>query len=79
METSSEYDEEEEENEERPKKKRKTNRYNFIIDKAEIDDEVEHNEEWEEDAQEIGIAKDADELELTAYEIDRLVLMHAVH
>jgi transcription elongation factor SPT5 len=69
----SEYDESEEEEEDknRAKKKRKKNRFNFIVDEAEVDDEVEDDEEWEEDAQEIGIIKnEIDELGPTARQIE---------
>lgn len=38
---SSEYDEEEEEDDDRPRKKKKKDRFrDFIIDEAEVDDEV---------------------------------------
>lgn len=70
---SSEYDEEEEEeDDDRPRKKKKKDRFGgFIIDEAEVDDEVEDDEEWEEGAQEIGIVgNEVDELGPTAREIE---------
>ncbi|XP_075228601.1 transcription elongation factor subunit Spt5 [Lycorma delicatula] len=72
--TDDEYDEEEEEEDEGPrnKKKKKTDRYGgFIIDEAEVDDEVEDEDEWEEGAQEIGIVgTEMEELGPTAREIE---------
>lgn len=53
---SKEYDEEEDEEEEddRPRKKKKNDRFGgFIIDEAEVDDEVEDEDEWEDGAQEM--------------------------
>lgn len=45
--------------------------YGFIIDEAEVDDEVEDEDEWEEGAQEIGIVpNEVDEVGLTAREIE---------
>ncbi|KAJ8916623.1 hypothetical protein NQ315_000268 [Exocentrus adspersus] len=54
------------------KKRRKKDRYGgFIIDEAEVDDEVEDEDEWEEGAQEIGIvANEVDEFGPTAREIE---------
>ena len=68
-----EYDEEEdEEDDDRPRKKKKKDRYGgFIIEEAEVDDEIEDDEEWEEGAQEIGIvANEVDEIGPTAREIE---------
>ncbi|KAJ9580689.1 hypothetical protein L9F63_024134, partial [Diploptera punctata] len=69
-----EYDEEEDEEEDdRPRKKKKKDRYGggFIIDEAEVDDEVEDEDEWEEGAQEIGIiGNEFDEHGPTAREIE---------
>ncbi|KAL7306543.1 hypothetical protein TKK_0001235 [Trichogramma kaykai] len=68
-----EYDEEEEEDNEGPrKKKRKKGQvYDFIIQEAEVDDEPEDDEEWEDGAQEIGIVpNEIDELGPTAREIE---------
>ena len=69
-----EYDEEEEEEEDdRPRKKKKKDRFGggFIIDEAEVDDEVEDEDEWEEGAQEIGIiGNEFDEHGPTAREIE---------
>lgn len=68
-----EYDEEEDEDDDRPhKKKKKNDRFGgFIIDEAEVDDEVEDEDEWEDGAQEIGIvANEMEELGPTAREIE---------
>ncbi|XP_046987782.1 transcription elongation factor SPT5 [Schistocerca americana] len=68
-----EYDEEEDEEEDdRPRKKKKKDRFGgFIIDEAEVDDEVEDEDEWEEGAQEIGIVgNEFDEHGPTAREIE---------
>lgn len=69
-----EYDEEEdEEDDDRPRKKkrRKGQVHDFIIEEAEVDDEPEDDEEWEEGAQEIGIVgNEVDEIGLTAREIE---------
>lgn len=68
-----EYDEEEDEEDDRPhKKKKKNDRFGgFIIDEAEVDDEVEDEDEWEDGAQEIGIvANEMEELGPTAREIE---------
>lgn len=73
LEGSSEYDEEEEEeDDDRPRRKRRKDKYrDFIIDEAEVDDEVEDDDEWEEGAQEIGIVgNEVDELGPTAREIE---------
>lgn len=71
---SEEYDEEEEEDEDddRPRKKKKKDRFGgFIIDEAEVDDEVDEDDEWEEGAQEMGIVgNEVDELGPTAREIE---------
>lgn len=48
----------------------KNDGYGFIIDEAEVDDEVEDEDEWEEGA-EIGIVpNEVDEIGLTAREIE---------
>jgi len=70
-----EYDEEEdEEDEDRPNRgrRKKNDRFGgFIIDEAEVDDEIEDEDEWEEGAQEIGIVgNEVDELGPTAREIE---------
>lgn len=68
-----EYDSEEDESDSgRAKKKKKKDRYGgFIIDEAEVDDEVEDEDEWEEGAQEIGIVpNEVDEFGPTAREIE---------
>lgn len=45
--------------------------FGFIIDEAEVDDEVEDEDEWEEGAQEIGIVpNEVDEFGPTAREIE---------
>lgn len=72
---SDDYDEEEDEDEEegrQHKKKKKNDRFGgFIIDEAEVDDEVEDEDEWEEGAQEIGIVgNEIDEIGPTAREIE---------
>lgn len=41
----------------------------FIIDEAEVDDEVDEDEEWE-DGAEIGIVNEVDEIGPTAREIE---------
>ncbi|XP_045760597.1 transcription elongation factor SPT5 [Maniola jurtina] len=68
---SEEYDEDEEE-ERRRKKRKKDSRYGgFIIDEAEVDDEVDEDDEWEEGAQEMGIVgNEVDEIGPTAREIE---------
>ena len=65
-------DEEDEEEDDRPRKKKKNDRFGgFIIDEAEVDDEVEDEEDWEDGAQEIGIVgNEVDELGPTAREIE---------
>jgi len=66
------YDKKEKQEEERhtAKKRRKTNRYGgFIIDEAQVDDEVEDNEEWEEGAEEI--EENENQYSLTARDIER--------
>ncbi|KAJ8965744.1 hypothetical protein NQ314_003922 [Rhamnusium bicolor] len=69
---SDEYDSEEDSDDDRPKKHKKKDRYGgFIIDEAEVDDEVEDEDEWEEGAQEIGIVpNEVDEFGPTAREIE---------
>ncbi|KAG8038436.1 hypothetical protein G9C98_006132 [Cotesia typhae] len=66
---SEEYEDEEDD---RPRKKKKKDRFcGFIDDEAEVDDDVEDDEEWEEGAQEIGIVgNEVDELGPTAREIE---------
>ena len=64
-------EDEDEEDDDRPRKKRKKDRFNFLDDEAEVDDDVEDDEEWEEGAQEIGIVgNEVDELGPTAREIE---------
>lgn len=69
-----EYDEEEEEDEDdrRPRKQKKKDRFGgFIIDEAEVDDEVESEDDWEDGAQEIGIVgNELDEHGPTARDIE---------
>ncbi|KAF5280109.1 hypothetical protein FQA39_LY18143 [Lamprigera yunnana] len=70
---SEEYDSEEDESDSGHRRKRKKkDRYGgFIIDEAEVDDEVEDEDEWEDGAQEIGIVgNEVDELGPTAREIE---------
>ncbi|ENN71835.1 hypothetical protein YQE_11454 [Dendroctonus ponderosae] len=71
---SEEYDSEEDDSDEggRSKKRKKKDRYGgFIIDEAEVDDEVEDEDEWEDGAQEIGIvSNELDEFGPTAREIE---------
>lgn len=64
--------EEEDEDDDRPsKKKKKKERFGgFIIDEAEVDDEVDEDEDWEDGANEIGIVNEVDELGPTAREIE---------
>ncbi|BET00579.1 Transcription elongation factor [Nesidiocoris tenuis] len=69
------YDEEEDEDDEGPrskKKKKKHDRFGgFIIDEAEVDDEPEEEDEWEDGVQEIGIVgNEMEELGPTAREIE---------
>lgn len=68
---SEEFDSEEEDSD-RGRKRRKKDRYGgFIIDEAEVDDEVEDEDEWEDGAQEIGIvANEVDESGPTARDIE---------
>ncbi|XP_055858947.1 transcription elongation factor SPT5 [Episyrphus balteatus] len=68
---SEEYDEEEDD-EVGPKKKKKKERFGgFIIDEAEVDDEVDEDDEWEEGANELGIVgNEIDELGPTARDIE---------
>lgn len=66
---SEEY--EEDDDDDRPKKKKKKERFGgFIIDEAEVDDEVDEDEDWEDGANEIGIVNEVDELGPTAREIE---------
>lgn len=65
---SEEYDSEEDDSDRGRSKKRKNDGYGFIIDEAEVDDEVEDEDEWEEGATEIGIVPN--EVGLTAREIE---------
>lgn len=49
------------------------NSYSFLfitIDEAEVDDEVDEDEDWEEGANEIGIVNEVDEIGPTAREIE---------
>jgi transcription elongation factor SPT5 len=67
---SEEYEDDEEDD--RPRKKKKKERFGgFIIDEAEVDDEVDEDDEWEEGAQEIGIVgNEVEEFGQTAREIE---------
>lgn len=47
-----------------------SNRSGFIIDEAEVDDEVDEDDEWEDGANEIGIVNEVDEIGPTAREIE---------
>uniref|UniRef100_A0A182U6J2 Transcription elongation factor SPT5 n=1 Tax=Anopheles melas TaxID=34690 RepID=A0A182U6J2_9DIPT len=71
---SEEYDEEEEDDDRRGgrKKKKKQERFGgFIIDEAEVDDEVDEDDEWEDGAQEMGIvSNEIEEVGQTAREIE---------
>lgn len=42
----------------------------FIIDEAEVDDEVDEDDEWEDGANELGIVNEVDEVGPTAREIE---------
>lgn len=42
----------------------------YSIDEAEVDDEVDEDEDWEEGANEIGIVNEVDEIGPTAREIE---------
>ncbi|XP_025199691.1 transcription elongation factor SPT5-like isoform X2 [Melanaphis sacchari] len=65
-------DEYDEEDDRLVKKKKKNERFGgFIIDEADVDDEVEEDDDWEDGASEYGIvANEVDELGLTAREIE---------
>lgn len=69
-----EYDEEEEEDDDsgRYNKRRRNERHGgFILDEAEVDDEVESEDDWEEGAQEVGIiSNEIEEHGPTAREIE---------
>ena len=71
-----EYDSEEiedEENDGRPRKKKrkKGQALDFILQEAEVDDDPEDDEEWEDGAQELGLAdNEVEEMGLTAREIE---------
>ncbi|XP_050095989.1 transcription elongation factor SPT5 [Anopheles aquasalis] len=72
-----EYDEEEEDDDDNRrgggrKKKKKPERFGgFIIDEAEVDDEVDEDDEWEDGAQEMGIVgNEIEEVGQTAREIE---------
>lgn len=72
---SDDYDSEEDDEDSdggRSKKRKKKDRYGgFIIDEAEVDDEVEDEDEWEDGAQEIGIVpNEVDEFGPTARDIE---------
>lgn len=70
-EDAEEYDSEYDEDDDRPKKKKKKERYGgFIIDEAEVDDEVDEDDEWEDGANEIGIVNEVDEIGPTARDIE---------
>lgn len=64
--------EEYEDDEDRPRKKKKKERFGgFIIDEAEVDDEVDEDDEWEDGANELGIVgNEIDELGPTARDIE---------
>nr|XP_037877730.1 transcription elongation factor SPT5 isoform X2 [Bombyx mori] len=68
---SEEYEEDEEEERLRKKRKKDSRYGGFIIDEAEVDDEVDEDDEWEEGAQEMGIVgNEVDEIGPTAREIE---------
>ncbi|XP_058819895.1 transcription elongation factor SPT5 [Topomyia yanbarensis] len=69
---SEEYEDDDEEDRRGGRKKKKKERFGgFIIDEAEVDDEVDEDEEWEEGAQEIGIVgNEVEEFGQTAREIE---------
>lgn len=65
-------DSEDDEEDDRPRKKKKKERFGgFIIDEAEVDDEVDEDDEWEDGANEIGIVNEVDEIGPTARDIER--------
>ena len=68
-----EYDEEEEEDDDsgRYKRRRQERHGGFILDEAEVDDEVESEDDWEDGAQDVGIiGNEIDEHGPTAREIE---------
>ncbi|XP_055640225.1 transcription elongation factor SPT5 [Toxorhynchites rutilus septentrionalis] len=70
---SEEFEDDEDDDDRRGgRKKKKKERFGgFIIDEAEVDDEVDEDEEWEEGAQEIGIVgNEVEEFGQTAREIE---------
>lgn len=67
---SEEYEEDDDDDRPNKKKKKKERFGGFIIDEAEVDDEVDEDEEWEDGANEIGIVNEVDELGPTAREIE---------
>lgn len=65
------YSDEEEETHKKPKKKAKKGVSDFILQEAEVDDDVEDDEEWEDGAHELGIVEnEIDEVGPTAREIE---------
>lgn len=71
-EEAEEEEDDEEEDDVRGKRKKKTDRFGgFILEEAEVDDEMEDEEEWEDGAENYGlIGNDVEEGGLTAREID---------
>lgn len=69
---SEELEDDEDDEDHRGRKKKKKERFGgFIIDEAEVDDEVDEDEEWEDGAQEIGIVgNEIEEFGQTAREIE---------
>lgn len=69
---SKDYDDEDEERDNARYKKRRNERHGgFILEEAEVDDEVESEDEWEDGAQEVGIVdNDFDEHGPTAQDIE---------
>ncbi|XP_001600437.1 transcription elongation factor SPT5-like [Nasonia vitripennis] len=64
-------DDEEEKTRKKPKKKAKTGVSDFILQEAEVDDDLEDDEEWEDGAHELGIVEnEIDEVGPTAREIE---------
>ncbi|KAG5317531.1 SPT5H factor, partial [Pseudoatta argentina] len=67
-----EEEEGEEDDDDKPRKETKSRVARFILDEAEVDDDVEDDDEWEEDADEIDVVgNEVDELGPTAREIER--------
>lgn len=68
---SEEYEEDEDDDRHRKKRKKDSRYGGFIIDEAEVDDEVDEDDEWEEGAQEMGIVgNEVDEMGPTARDIE---------